>query len=120
MESETGIPAPYGRACSNCSRAKCKCLYMAEGGGCERSVDDPAPFCGLGGAVDGPSTHINMRWGPESQRSGERQGEEGFSRCFVLMVMASRGLVSLTATMAQMPPAEEDMPAVGCGPAAGY
>ncbi|EPE04488.1 hypothetical protein F503_03550 [Ophiostoma piceae UAMH 11346] len=31
-----GIPAPYGRACSNCSRAKCRCIYRQDGNGCER------------------------------------------------------------------------------------
>ncbi|CAI7619752.1 unnamed protein product [Penicillium viridicatum] len=31
-----GTPAPYGRACMNCSRAKCKCILPATGTGCER------------------------------------------------------------------------------------
>ncbi|KAK1993065.1 hypothetical protein LX36DRAFT_268945 [Colletotrichum falcatum] len=31
-----GIPAPYGRACINCSRAKCKCILRPVGGACER------------------------------------------------------------------------------------
>ncbi|KAJ5398898.1 hypothetical protein N7465_009387 [Penicillium sp. CMV-2018d] len=31
-----GTPAPYGRACVNCSRAKCKCILPATGTGCER------------------------------------------------------------------------------------
>ncbi|CAI7584201.1 unnamed protein product [Penicillium discolor] len=31
-----GTPAPYGRACMNCSRAKCKCIILATGTGCER------------------------------------------------------------------------------------
>ncbi|KAF2703314.1 hypothetical protein K504DRAFT_392946 [Pleomassaria siparia CBS 279.74] len=35
MEPTTGIPAPYGRACTGCSRAKCRCV-MRVGGGCER------------------------------------------------------------------------------------
>ncbi|KAK2810165.1 hypothetical protein FQN50_003135 [Emmonsiellopsis sp. PD_5] len=30
------IPAPYGRACMNCSRAKCKCILFVNGNGCER------------------------------------------------------------------------------------
>ncbi|RAH49980.1 Zn(II)2Cys6 transcription factor domain-containing protein [Aspergillus brunneoviolaceus CBS 621.78] len=30
--------APYGRACLNCARAKCKCLLRATGGGCERCI----------------------------------------------------------------------------------
>ncbi|KAK1984656.1 hypothetical protein LZ30DRAFT_779608 [Colletotrichum cereale] len=30
------IAAPYGRACSNCSRAKCKCILRLAGGACER------------------------------------------------------------------------------------
>lgn len=29
-------PAPYGRACVNCSRAKCKCLFRAGADSCER------------------------------------------------------------------------------------
>ncbi|KAL1890871.1 hypothetical protein Sste5346_008012 [Sporothrix stenoceras] len=32
----TGIPAPYGRACANCSRAKCRCIYRSDGSDCER------------------------------------------------------------------------------------
>ncbi|EFQ33935.1 hypothetical protein CGRA01v4_12414 [Colletotrichum graminicola] len=31
-----GIAAPYGRACTNCSRAKCKCILRPVGGPCER------------------------------------------------------------------------------------
>ncbi|KAJ5236537.1 hypothetical protein N7489_006628 [Penicillium chrysogenum] len=31
-----GTPAPYGSACMNCSRAKCKCIIPATGTGCER------------------------------------------------------------------------------------
>ncbi|KAJ5746423.1 hypothetical protein N7520_011605 [Penicillium odoratum] len=33
--SQSGTPAPYGRACSNCSRAKSKCILLV-GRGCER------------------------------------------------------------------------------------
>ncbi|KAL2845503.1 hypothetical protein BJY01DRAFT_214168 [Aspergillus pseudoustus] len=29
-------PAPYGRACSNCSQSKCKCIYPKAGGRCQR------------------------------------------------------------------------------------
>ncbi|KAL5333796.1 hypothetical protein BJX70DRAFT_45511 [Aspergillus crustosus] len=29
-------PAPYGRACSNCSQSKCKCIYPKAGGRCRR------------------------------------------------------------------------------------
>ncbi|OGM48641.1 hypothetical protein ABOM_002046 [Aspergillus bombycis] len=29
-------PAPYGQACINCARAKCKCLLLATGDQCER------------------------------------------------------------------------------------
>ncbi|KAF3075519.1 hypothetical protein CFAM422_002544 [Trichoderma lentiforme] len=45
MESDTSheptlagslAPAPYGRACVACSRAKCKCFYRSDGSGCER------------------------------------------------------------------------------------
>ncbi|OKL61994.1 hypothetical protein UA08_02544 [Talaromyces atroroseus] len=32
----TSRPAPYGRACSNCARAKCKCILRANGDSCER------------------------------------------------------------------------------------
>ncbi|KAL1874360.1 hypothetical protein VTK73DRAFT_443 [Phialemonium thermophilum] len=31
-----GTPAPYGRACSNCARSKCKCLYRGDGLDCAR------------------------------------------------------------------------------------
>ncbi|PYI31528.1 hypothetical protein BP00DRAFT_343482 [Aspergillus indologenus CBS 114.80] len=29
-------PAPYGRACMNCSQAKCKCILSRDGGQCQR------------------------------------------------------------------------------------
>lgn len=29
-------PAGYGQSCTNCSRAKCKCILRLEGGACER------------------------------------------------------------------------------------
>jgi hypothetical protein len=31
-----GTPAPYGAACANCYRAKCKCIYRNDGNTCER------------------------------------------------------------------------------------
>ncbi|KAI3391487.1 hypothetical protein diail_7214 [Diaporthe ilicicola] len=31
-----GTPAPYGHACTNCVRAKCKCMYGDHAGACER------------------------------------------------------------------------------------
>ncbi|GAB1311438.1 hypothetical protein MFIFM68171_01648 [Madurella fahalii] len=37
-ESEFTNPAPYGQACTNCSRAKCKCMRRPSGGACERCV----------------------------------------------------------------------------------
>ncbi|KAJ5219111.1 uncharacterized protein N7498_001210 [Penicillium cinerascens] len=33
---QSGTPAPYGRACINCSRAKSKCILLSVGNGCER------------------------------------------------------------------------------------
>ncbi|KAH8703596.1 hypothetical protein BGW36DRAFT_88931 [Talaromyces proteolyticus] len=36
MEHSAGKPAPYGRACINCARAKCKCILRDEGSSCER------------------------------------------------------------------------------------
>lgn len=48
MELDTGgaangTPAPYGRACSNCARAKCRCIYRPEGADCERYAIDTHP-----------------------------------------------------------------------------
>ncbi|KAL4875850.1 hypothetical protein BJY04DRAFT_210974 [Aspergillus karnatakaensis] len=34
-DSDT-YPAPYGRACANCSQSKCKCIYPRAGGRCQR------------------------------------------------------------------------------------
>ncbi|RHZ61461.1 transcription factor domain-containing protein [Aspergillus thermomutatus] len=31
------VPAPYGRACANCARAKCKCIIPETGGMCARA-----------------------------------------------------------------------------------
>ncbi|KAK0716266.1 hypothetical protein B0H67DRAFT_554605 [Lasiosphaeris hirsuta] len=36
--SEFTNTAPYGRACVNCSRAKCKCMRRPTGGACERCL----------------------------------------------------------------------------------
>ncbi|KAH8125764.1 hypothetical protein LI328DRAFT_165623 [Trichoderma asperelloides] len=36
ISAESLTPAPYGRACVACSRAKCKCFYRSDGSGCER------------------------------------------------------------------------------------
>ncbi|KYK56933.1 hypothetical protein DCS_03939 [Drechmeria coniospora] len=38
-KSKTGRPAGYGQSCTNCSKAKCRCMLRADGeadGGCER------------------------------------------------------------------------------------
>ncbi|PHH77563.1 hypothetical protein CDD82_3459 [Ophiocordyceps australis] len=34
--SATGAPAGYGRSCTNCSKAKCRCVVRPEGGSCQR------------------------------------------------------------------------------------
>ncbi|UNI25075.1 hypothetical protein JDV02_010780 [Purpureocillium takamizusanense] len=34
--SSNGLPAGYGRSCTNCSKAKCRCILRSEGGSCER------------------------------------------------------------------------------------
>ncbi|KPM46071.1 hypothetical protein AK830_g500 [Neonectria ditissima] len=36
LSSSTGAPAGYGRSCTNCSRAKCKCILRPDGVECER------------------------------------------------------------------------------------
>jgi hypothetical protein len=36
--SSTGPRAPYGRACANCSRVKCRCIYQPGELTCERLV----------------------------------------------------------------------------------
>ncbi|ESU11602.1 hypothetical protein FGSG_05617 [Fusarium graminearum PH-1] len=36
--SATGTPAGYGRACTACQRAKCKCILRASGQDCERTA----------------------------------------------------------------------------------
>ncbi|KAL4862495.1 hypothetical protein BDV12DRAFT_190377 [Aspergillus spectabilis] len=37
MDNDSDMyPAPYGRACSNCSQSKCKCIYPKAGGRCQR------------------------------------------------------------------------------------
>jgi hypothetical protein len=38
-DTATGTPAPYGQACANCARAKCKCILRIGGGACDRYVD---------------------------------------------------------------------------------
>ncbi|KAJ5185208.1 Cytochrome P450 [Penicillium cf. griseofulvum] len=35
-QTPSGAPTPYGRACMNCSRAKCKCVLSTTSSGCER------------------------------------------------------------------------------------
>ncbi|KAF7542206.1 hypothetical protein G7Z17_g11789 [Cylindrodendrum hubeiense] len=36
LSNAEGTPAGYGRSCTNCSRAKCKCILKPETGECER------------------------------------------------------------------------------------
>lgn len=36
LGSNNGLPAGYGRSCTNCSKAKCRCILRPEGGSCER------------------------------------------------------------------------------------
>ncbi|KAH7002074.1 hypothetical protein EDB80DRAFT_867093 [Ilyonectria destructans] len=36
LSTSEGTPAGYGRSCTNCSRAKCKCILRPETGECER------------------------------------------------------------------------------------
>lgn len=40
----SGMPAPYGRACTNCARAKCRCIYRVAEASCERYVDATAIY----------------------------------------------------------------------------
>ncbi|KAJ5996867.1 hypothetical protein N7499_006820 [Penicillium canescens] len=37
-QNTSGTPAPYGRACTNCVRAKCKCMLAAESDKCQRCL----------------------------------------------------------------------------------
>ncbi|KAE8365733.1 hypothetical protein BDV27DRAFT_144195 [Aspergillus caelatus] len=54
-------PAPYGQACINCARAKCKCLLLATGDQCER--------CDRLGKECGPSLSVRRsRQGSSSTR----------------------------------------------------
>ena len=47
--SAGGTPAPYGRACVNCARAKCRCIYRTADASCERcAVPRGRPISGLG------------------------------------------------------------------------
>ncbi|KAI0123777.1 hypothetical protein BJ170DRAFT_598978 [Xylariales sp. AK1849] len=41
---ETCSPAPYGRACAGCTRAKQKCFYRTEGSECERLMTGCSGF----------------------------------------------------------------------------
>lgn len=36
VRSPSGTPAPYGHACQSCAHAKCKCMLLGSGNGCER------------------------------------------------------------------------------------
>ncbi|PHH63347.1 hypothetical protein CDD81_6044 [Ophiocordyceps australis] len=36
LMSSSGAPAGYGRSCTNCSKAKCRCVIRPQGGSCER------------------------------------------------------------------------------------
>ncbi len=46
-DAATGTPAPYGKACTNCARAKCRCLYRSGGVVCERVRRYPVPVPAL-------------------------------------------------------------------------
>jgi hypothetical protein len=48
--SSTGTRTPYGRACTNCSRLKCRCIYQPGELTCERLVSNGFTQCNLLGA----------------------------------------------------------------------
>jgi hypothetical protein len=62
-----GTPAPYGRACTNCARAKCRCIYRNDGGGsiCQRLGYSHACYSSLShtctGICDGTNHSAKLR-----------------------------------------------------------
>ncbi|KAK0707662.1 hypothetical protein B0H67DRAFT_685933 [Lasiosphaeris hirsuta] len=66
--STKGLPAPYGRACTNCARAKCRCLYRAGVADCER--------CNRLGKQCVPSVSVRRRNGKRAHVSRAAQLEE--------------------------------------------
>ncbi|KAK3349577.1 hypothetical protein B0T25DRAFT_246174 [Lasiosphaeria hispida] len=68
VDATTGMPAPYGRACTNCARAKCRCLYRAGVADCER--------CNRLGKQCVPSVSVRRRNGKRLHVSRAAQLEE--------------------------------------------
>ncbi|KAK3381906.1 hypothetical protein B0H63DRAFT_215775 [Podospora didyma] len=66
--SSNGTPAPYGRACTNCARAKCRCLYRTGVPDCER--------CHRLGKSCVPSVSVRRRNGKRAHVSRAAQLEE--------------------------------------------
>ncbi|KAK3942682.1 hypothetical protein QBC46DRAFT_255934 [Diplogelasinospora grovesii] len=64
-----GTPASYGRACTNCARAKCRCIYRTENAGCERRCHRLRKECV-------PSVTVRKRNGRRSHVSRAAQLEE--------------------------------------------
>ncbi|KAK3360511.1 hypothetical protein B0T25DRAFT_629588 [Lasiosphaeria hispida] len=59
--SEFATPAPYGRACVNCSRAKCKCMRRPAGGACERCLRLQKECRPAAGARERPAKKVASR-----------------------------------------------------------
>ena len=63
--SEFTNPAPYGQACLECSRAKCKCMRRPAGGTCERCLR-------RGIECRPPPSSVRQRGAPSAKGLGSR------------------------------------------------
>ncbi|GLI82001.1 hypothetical protein PoHVEF18_010399 [Penicillium ochrochloron] len=70
---QSGTPAPYGRACINCSRAKSKCILLATGNGCERTAQLEAKLDSIVSLLQtsGAPTGISTDWEATSPATGQ-------------------------------------------------
>ncbi|KAK3682306.1 hypothetical protein B0T22DRAFT_501754 [Podospora appendiculata] len=90
------VPAPYGRACANCARAKCRCIYPEGGPNCERCLRLKRECV--------PSATVRRRNGRRPQISRAAQLEEKLEDIVALLRRQNNPLAT-TATAHRLTPA---------------
>ncbi|KAK1754221.1 hypothetical protein QBC47DRAFT_346879 [Echria macrotheca] len=71
-----GTPAPYGKACTNCVKAKCRCIYRVGGPDCERWAITRGLLCNRLAKQCVPSVSVRKRTGKRAHVSRAAQLEE--------------------------------------------
>ncbi|KAK4225743.1 hypothetical protein QBC38DRAFT_253086 [Podospora fimiseda] len=112
-----GMPAPYGRACTNCAKAKCRCIYRTTGTGCERlngrdgSTRDSGKSCHRLKKECVPSVSVRKRNGKRAHVSRAAQLEAKIEDLVTLLQrQAAPGASDLRVSSPAEPPAGTSIP----------